>query len=467
MPTTDILRSSTSTVDVSPHETSSFSWQRFMSIIGLPCLISVAAIDPGNLEVDLQSGLSSQYSLIWTLLLASVIGFLLQTLAAHLTLLTKLPLSNLFAEAYSHQPLLKTTLFIFAQLGVIAFDLAEVIGTAFALQLLFNIPLTPAILLSAFDTLFVLLLQTRGFSRLQLIIELLLLCLTLALLYEFFLTHPSFSAILKGTFVPTLGHETSKNAILALSVVGSVVMPHNLYLHSFLIYNRPVTHVETSKNYATIESAFIFLATFFVNAAVVSISAALPPQSNADVGLKDAAILLDNVLGGHLAGLAWAIALLASGHAATVTGCLASQAVLEGFMGVQDAWVGWIMTMRCIAIVPAVLAGIWVGEKGGDALVVGSQVVLSVVLPFVVVPMLKVWPKVGGGEVWRKFGWVSFWIVLVGNLVGLGLGGGWAAGVAIATAVLVAWLMYVEVDLDALDTQTIALLRNEQGVENS
>eukprot|EP00177_Eucheuma_denticulatum_P005628 GFKZ01010242.1.p1 GENE.GFKZ01010242.1~~GFKZ01010242.1.p1 ORF type:complete len:508 (+),score=49.89 GFKZ01010242.1:558-2081(+) len=453
-------------------------WQRLLSIIGLPCLISVAAIDPGNLEVDLQSGMNLRYTLIWSLLIASVIGFVLQTLCAQLTILTDLHLSQLCRRAYRRNPFLVYVIFAFSELSVIAFDVAEVVGTAFALQLLFGWPLWLGMVLSALDTLFVLYLQRNGLTSVEIIIEGMLLLLAGCLFYEFALSNPDPGSMLIGALVPSLGQDPREGALLAIGILGSVLMSHNLFLHSWLIRERHHVPYEGQSGsestswgrggalrYAAVEAAVIFAATFAVNAAVLSVSASLPEEvreGEGEIGLKDAGILLKNVLGTEWASMAWGLALLASGHAATVTGSLASQAVCEGFMGIGEARNGWggvVLLTRAVAIVPALIAGLLAGEGGADRLVVLSQVVLSLALPFAVIPLFKIWRalEMAGVMFWMGLG--MFVAVCVAN--GLALMGIWkdilggaglgtavvAAGMLMSCIALMGWLAWEEVDL--------------------
>lgn len=392
-------------------------WASFLSMVALPCLISVAAIDPGNLEVDLQAGSALGYRLIWALLLSSVIGFLMQALAAHLTILTKTHLAQALSSAYSNHPIVHNSIFIILELSVIAFDIAEVVGTAFALKLLFGFPLWLGMIFSALDTLLVLFLQRNGTSVVELLIEGMLFILALCLFFEFYLAKPSLPGMLSGAIFPTLGEDTLKGVLLAISMLGSVIMAHNLFLHSWLMVSREESHMvgdkRTSCKHATFESAGIFIATFLVNACVLALTAALPQDSRPeDIGLQDAGALLQNVLGNRYASTAWAVALLTSGHAATVTGTLASQAICEGFLHRDRDTAGMmIMLTRGFAIVPAVIGALVAGEKGSDTLIVFSQIVLSLALPFAVLPLLKVFHAVFQGE---KHG--SEWLITAGHI---------------------------------------------------
>lgn len=410
-------------------------WKRVFALIGLPCLISVAAIDPGNLEVDLQAGHLLGYRLIWALLLSSIIGFVLQALAARLTLRTGNHLAELCAKAYAHDRVLSLTIFAFAELSIVAFDLAEVVGTAIALQLLFGWPLWLGMILSALDTMLVLYLQRRGLTTVEILIEGMLFILAACLIYEFVLSRPSAAGMFYGTFVPTLGDRPQEAAILAIGILGSVIMAHNLFLHSWLIKHRSLNDgpllipptlasINDECRYATIETAAIFFATFLINSIALSVTAALPDKVLAsidEIGLRDAGALFRNFLPGEFASTAWGVALLASGHAATVTGTLASQVVCEGFLDIREGSspAGIVLATRAVAIIPALAGALIAGQEGADRLVVLSQVVLSLALPFVVIPLFKVLAvtegEKGGGQWLVRAGYVSFAVLIVSN----------------------------------------------------
>lgn len=425
-------------------------WRKLVAVFGLPCIIGVAAIDPGNLEVDIQAGAAAGYALIWALLLSSILGTILQTLSAHVTICTGYHLAELCRRAYSRRWLLSNIVFVITILSIVAFDIAEVVGTAFAIQMLFHCPLWLGMLLSAVDTMLVLYLQKTGITRVQLIVEGLLLILATCLIYEFFLSSPSAADIAHGAFVPTFGHRPQQGAILAVSIMGSVIMSHNLFLHSWLEKQRRcsdsnVTSTASSINvnspssnrnsdtdiihscrYAAAESASIFFSTFLINACVLIVAASLPQaivSAFDNLGLKTAGVLLNRALGQQFAYTAWAIALLASGHAATVTGALASQAVCEGFLNIRQGTTpsNIILASRVIAIIPAVAAALAAGEQGSDAIAVGSQTVLSFALPFAAIPLFKML-NVTTGPWSSHFSWLLntgyfvFCLVVVANI---------------------------------------------------
>lgn len=428
----------------------------FFKIFGLPCIIGVAAIDPGNLEVDLQAGAALGYSLIWSILLASILGCILQSLSAHLAIYTGLHLAEVCSLIYKRNPLISRTVFSINLFSVIAFDIAEVIGTAFATRMLFGIPLWLGMIISVCDTMLVLYLQKKGLNRIEIIVEGLLFILAGCLIYEFILSKPDFGLIAAGTFIPTFGSDQSRGIILAISIMGSVIMSHNLFLHSWLEKERrkspiPQTSAPALDNnstttnvtdaadtpldeeqpeqtqdsvpqlqtidlsesvgsgtgqlfkdcrYALIESSAIFFSTFLINMCVLVVAATLPRDAVEQIdnfGLKDAGALLQHVIGQRFASVAWGVALLASGHAATVTGVLASQAICEGFLNIHDtsSSSGVVLGSRLVAIIPALIAALLAGENGSDSLAVASQAVLSFSLPFAAVPLFKALYAIG------------------------------------------------------------------------
>lgn len=429
----------------------------FFRVFGLPCIIGVAAIDPGNLEVDLQAGAALGYSLIWSLLLASILGCILQSLAAHLSIYTGLHLAEVCGLIYKRQAFVSRTVFLINLFSVIAFDIAEVIGTAFATRMLFGIPLWLGMIISVCDTMLVLYLQKKGLSSIEMIVEGLLLILAGCLVYEFIISKPDFGLIAKGTFIPTFGNDQSRGILLAISIMGSVIMSHNLFLHSWLEKERRKTNRQSSSalensttttitdisdelpdeeadhqhmterqlqqsqtrpsplvltqdtdssqtfrdcRYALIESSAIFFSTFLINMCVLVVAATLPRDAVAQIdnfGLKDAGALLQHVIGQRFVSVAWGVALLASGHAATVTGVLASQAICEGFLNIHDTTSssGVVLGSRLIAILPALVVALIAGEDGSDTLAVVSQAVLSFSLPFAAIPLFKVLYAIG------------------------------------------------------------------------
>lgn len=347
------------------------------------------------------------YNLLFALLFTSILGFVLQTLVAHLTLITGFHLAELCCAEYPAP--ISFVLFLYSLLSVVAFDVAPVIGTAFALQTLFHCPLPLGMLLSALDTLIILFLQRNGRKSVEVVVEGLLGLFGVCILVNFALSRPALGAMISGTFAPDLTYKPSQTAILAVGILGSVVMSHNLFLHSGLIKLRHTNdnfatawpsgiarsnNLQAACSFATWESAAVLFGSFIVNGAVLSVAASqfFPKHGLSafqDIGLQDASVLLHQVLGTQIASYAWAIALLCSGHAATVTGTLASQFLCEGFLGMDPASSLVSLVTRGIAIVPAVAAALIAGSSGADKLVVACQIVIAFALPLTTIPLLK------------------------------------------------------------------------------
>lgn len=442
-------------------------WKTLVTTFGLPCIIGVAAIDPGNFEVDLQAGASTGYTLIWALLIASVLGCILQTLSAQVTICTGLHLAELCQRVYSRHWLLSRAVFSIILFSVIAFDIAEVIGTAFAARILFGIPLWIGMIISVCDTMLVLHLQRNGMTRIEMIIEGLLFILAACLFYEFILSKPSFPDIVKGAVIPSFGPNSGEGVVLAISIMGSVIMAHNLFLHSWLEKERRLEQVANDQSianiftrnaripallracrYAGFESAAIFFSTFLINTCVLVVAAIVPKESITsarDFGLMQAGALFEFVLGQKFAYTAWGIALLASGHAATVTGVLASQAVCEGFLGIGPGRSSSkvVLASRLIAIIPALIVALVAGEEGSDGLTLSTQATLSFALPFAAIPLFKVLGAIAVEQpAYRRTllyaGYVVFSVAMVANVYAL-----WSVGRRAFTYGMTVWAAFV------------------------
>lgn len=412
---------------------------QLLARFGPMCLVSVAALDPGNLEVDVQAGARSGYTLMWAIVYASVCGALLQNAAAQLAVITRLDLAELCALEYADAPFVRIALVVVAQLSVIAFDVAEVLGVAFALYILCNCPLWLGCVASAADTLLILHLQSRGRASLEIAIEALLAVLAAAILYELVASRPDVGAIARATALPSLGSKPREAALLAVGLLGSLVMAHNLFLHSWVVKQRARSRdahtlparippdnsaLDAECRETAVDTALVFTGACIVNGAVLAVSAALFYPRRAErafqsIGLVEASALLRAVLGSRIASVAWAVALLCSGHAATVTGTLASQAVLEGFLrpGDTDGSRLFSLATRAVAIVPAVAAALVAGAKGADKLIVASQIVLSFALPFAAVPAIRFLRATRASARWLILAsFVAFAFVAVANV---------------------------------------------------
>jgi manganese transport protein len=364
-----------------------------LAYIGPGLMVAVGYMDPGNWATDLAGGAQFGYLLISVILFSNLLAILLQHLALKLGVATGRDLAQACRDYYSRP--VAFTLWILCEIAIAACDLAEVIGSAIALNLLFGIPLVIGVLLTAMDVIAVLFLQHKGFRFVEALVGTLILTIGACFAYELIVSHPTLAPILAGV-VPRPEVVTNPSALyVAIGILGATVMPHNLYLHSSIVQTRAFERNDEGKakaiKFATIDSTVSLFLAFFVNAAILIVAAATfygTKNSNvADIG--DAYKLLSPVLGASLASTIFAVALLASGQNSTLTGTLAGQIVMEGFLNIRlRPWVRRLVT-RAIAIIPAVIVTILYGERGTGQLLVLSQVILSFQLSFAVVPLVQ------------------------------------------------------------------------------
>lgn len=367
-------------------------WRKALAFAGPGYMVAVGYMDPGNWATDLAGGARFGYTLLSVVLLSNMMAILLQALALKLGLVTGRDLAQACRDHYSRP--VSFVLWVLCEIAIAACDLAEVIGSAIALNLLFGIPLLWGVCLTATDVLLILLLQQRGFRWLEAFVIVLVATIGVCFGIELFLAHPSMADIARG-FVPRLEIVTNPMMLyIAIGILGATVMPHNLYLHSSIVQTRQVGTGPAAKReairYATIDSTLALLFAFFINAAILILSAAAfhgsGHQDVADIG--DAHRLLTPLLGTTVASVLFAVALLASGQNSTITGTLAGQIVMEGFLDIRlPAWLRRLIT-RLIAIVPAVIVTALYGEHGTGVLLILSQVILSLQLSFAVVPLV-------------------------------------------------------------------------------
>ncbi|GGE95883.1 Nramp family divalent metal transporter [Sphingomonas prati] len=368
-------------------------WRKLAAFSGPGYLVAVGYMDPGNWATDLAGGSQFGYTLLSVILLSNVMAILLQSLAAKLGIVTGRDLAQACRDSYSRP--VGIMLWALCELAIVACDLAEVIGTAIALQLLFGLPLVWGICLTAFDVLLILLLQQRGFRLLEAFIVTLLVVIAGSFIYELFLSRPELSAVMAG-FVPQTAILTNPAMLyIAIGIIGATVMPHNLYLHSSIVQTRAFDTDTRGKReavlFATIDSTIALMLALFINAAILILAAsAFHVGGQTQVAeIQDAYQLLSPTLGAAAASTLFAVALLASGQNSTVTATLAGQIVMEGFLHVRlRPWVRRLIT-RMLAIVPAVAVALIYGEQGTARLLVLSQVVLSMQLPFAVIPLVS------------------------------------------------------------------------------
>ncbi len=365
---------------------------KMLAYAGPGYLVAVGYMDPGNWATDIAGGSAFGYTLLSVILLSNLMAILLQALAAKLGIATGRDLAQACRDHYPRP--VGYALWLLCEVAICACDLAELIGTAIALNLLFGIPLIWGIVLTAADVLVILLLQHRGFRYLEALVLSLIILIAACFAFEIVASQPEIQAILGG-FVPTPEIVTNPEMLyIAIGILGATVMPHNLYLHSSIVQTRHYDETPDGRaeaiRYATIDSTVALMFALFINAAILIMAAATFHVRGATevAEIQDAFTLLAPTLGVPLASTVFAIALLASGQNSTLTATLAGQIVMEGFLRVRlPPWLRRMMT-RLIAIVPAVIVTWLYGEGGTAQLLVFSQVILSLQLPFAVIPLI-------------------------------------------------------------------------------
>jgi manganese transport protein len=367
-------------------------WKKMLAFAGPGYLVAVGYMDPGNWATDLAGGSAFGYTLLSVILISNLMAILLQSLCAKLGIVAGRDLAQACRDHYSAP--VSFLLWVLCEIAICACDLAEVIGSAVALNLLFGLPLVWGVCLTALDVLVVLYLQNKGFRYIEaLVIGLIGLiggCFGLEILFS----QPAINEVLAG-FVPKLEVvQNTEMLYVAIGILGATVMPHNLYLHSSIVQTRNFERTPAGKReaikYATIDSTVALMFALFINAAILIVSAAtFYTRGKSDVAeISDAYQLLSPMLGVPIASTLFALALLASGQNSTLTGTLAGQIVMEGFLNIRiTPWLRRLIT-RCIAIVPAVIVTALYGESGTAKLLVLSQVVLSLQLSFAVIPLI-------------------------------------------------------------------------------
>ncbi len=366
--------------------------RRFGAFIGPGYMVSVGYMDPGNWATDIAGGAKFGYTLLSVILLSNLMAILLQALAARLGIVTGRDLAQACRDSFP--AILNIPLWLACELAIIACDLAEVIGTAIALQLLFGLPLVAGAILSALDALLLLYLMNKGFRFLEAFVISLLLVIAGCFVVEVVAASPAMGALLAG-FIPSPAIVTNKEMLyVAIGIIGATVMPHNLYLHSSIVQTRAIEPTEAGRRdairLATTDSTVALMLALFVNAAILVVAAAaFNGSGHEDVSeIGDAFKLLSPLLGLGIASILFAVALLASGVNSTVTATLAGQIVMEGFLRLRiPPWARRLLT-RALAIIPVVAVTAWYGDSGTAQLLVLSQVVLSMQLPFAVLPLI-------------------------------------------------------------------------------
>jgi manganese transport protein len=364
-------------------------WRRLFAFAGPAYMVSVGYMDPGNWATDLEGGARFGYSLLWVLLMSNLMAVLLQTLSARLGLATGRDLAQACRDDYP--PFIRYTLFGLCEIAIVACDLAEVLGTAIGLNLLLGIPILPAVIITAFDVILLLAIQRLGVRKMEAFILTLISTIGLCFIVELFLSKPSPSGIASGLVPSGLSHS---QLYVAIGILGATVMPHNLYLHSSLVQSRAVRRdragIAQACRYNLVDSAIALNAAFFVNAAILILAASTFFRHGIEVTeIEQAHQLLDDILGSNIAPIAFAVALICAGQSSTLTGTLAGQITMEGFLRLRmRPWLRRLIT-RSMAIVPAVAVIAIMGDRGTYSLLILSQVVLSLQLPFAVIPLVR------------------------------------------------------------------------------
>lgn len=367
--------------------------RKLVSFLGPGWLVAVGYMDPGNWATDIAAGSAFGYQLLVVVLVSNVMAILLQVLALRLGIATGRDLAQACREHHSRP--VGFFLWAMAEIAIIATDLAEVIGTAIALNLLFGIPLFWGVCLTVLDVFVILMLQRHGFRHIEALIAGLILLTALCFAFQLVLAQPEMAALLAG-FIP--GTQVISNPdmlYLSMGIIGATVMPHNLYLHSSIVqtrrYGRSVADRREAMKFASIDSTVSLLIAFFLNAGILVLAASTFHANglNEVASIEEAHALLAPLLGVPLAAVAFGIALLATGQSSAITATLAGQIVMEGFLRLRlPAWGRRLLT-RGVALVPALLIIGFYGSDAATGLLVFSQVALSLQLPFAVIPLVR------------------------------------------------------------------------------
>jgi manganese transport protein len=404
--------------------------RRLWAFGGIGMMVAVGYMDPGNWATDLAAGAKYGYALLFVILASNLMAMVLQHLSVRLGVVSGRDLAQACRDHYSRPVTL--ALWFLCELAIAACDLAEVIGSAIALQLLFGIPLVWGIAITALDVMLLLLLQRRGFRMLEAIVATLVVTIGACFAYEIWAARPDAGRILRGFAPDARILRDPAMLYVAVGILGATVMPHNLYLHSSIVQTRAYPRTDEGRReavrLATVDSTISLGFAFFINAAIlVTAAAAFHGTQHEEVAdIHDAYALLTPVLGASLASTLFAVALLASGQNSTLTGTLAGQIVMEGFLDIRlPPWARRLVT-RLVAIVPAIVVAIAWGEKGVGKLLVLSQVILSLQLPFAVFPLMAFTTSKAKMGDFAARGWVKW--------------AGWGSAILIAS--LNAWMLW-------------------------
>ena len=363
-------------------------WKQWLAVSGPALLVSVGYMDPGNWATDIAGGSRYGYRLLWVLLMSNLMAILLQSMAARLGIVRRRDLAQASRETYPRA--VNLALYLFAEVAIASCDLAEVIGSAIALNLLFGLPLLAGVVITTFDVLILLALTQFGIRKLEAVVLSLVTTIGLAFVVEMFLAKPAMVPLIHG-FIP--GLPDSAALYIAIGIIGATVMPHNLYLHSALVQTRnfgPNNETRRALFWNNLDSAAALNIAFFINVAILVMGAAVFYKAgHFEVAeIQDAYHLLEPLLGVAIAPVVFAIGLLAAGQSSTITGTLAGQIVMEGYLDIRiRPWLRRMIT-RLLAVLPAAATIIFFGERETGKLLVLSQVVLSLQLPFAMIPLI-------------------------------------------------------------------------------
>lgn len=396
-------------------------WRRMLAFAGPAYIVSVGYMDPGNWATDLLGGSQFGYRLLWVLVMSNAMAILLQTLGARLGIVTGRDLAQACRETYPR--VVNLTLWFLCEIAIVACDLAEVLGAAIALNLLFHIPLLIAVALTALDTLIVLWLQKLGIRYFEAFILSLIGIIAVCFAVELFMAKPEAAGIVHG-FIPFLNN---KSIIVAMGMIGATVMPHNLYLHSALVQTRKIGQTTGEKRSACkwnlFDCTIALNVAMFINCAILILAAAVFYRVHKEVTeIQQAFLLLAPLMGTLIAAKLFAVALFASGQSSTLTGTLAGQIIMEGFLNIRvRPWLRRLVT-RALAIVPAFLVIAIAGSRGTLQLMLLSQVVIGLQLPFAIIPLLHFTNDPGrmgqfaSGSKLRLAGWTTAIVVTALNI---------------------------------------------------
>ncbi|MFY9288509.1 MAG: Nramp family divalent metal transporter [Alphaproteobacteria bacterium] len=370
------------------------AWRKALMVCGPALLVSVGYVDPGNWATDLAAGTQFGYDLLCIIFLSNIAAIFLQTLTMRVGVVTGKDIARLSRDTFPRH--LNIFFWLLAELAIIACDIAEVLGSALALHLLFGCSIATGIVITALDTVIVLGLRGRGYRQIEAIILGLLLTIGICFTAELIIASPDWPEVFKHVVPSFEAVGSSERLYLAIGIIGATVMPHNLYLHSSLVQTRKFEQHDAARKdiifFNTIDTAVALFVAFLINAAILILSAAAFHGTDAAqnvTGIEDAYKLLEPVLGSTFAMYAFGISLWASGQSSTFTGTIAGQVILEGYMQFKiPAWIRRFIT-RGLALIPALIGVLILGDKGVDWLLVLSQVILGLQLPFVIYPLLR------------------------------------------------------------------------------